>query len=170
MRRTDFDLLSGETNLVVFLLHQVFAVDWLALAVDLTDLGGEGLLLDALLLSLLSDLILVLRAGGLAGLVGDPVGLGRQGRGGHDAGARGLDVTNLLVIEISAQTTGLVPQEVLVGLDLNTLAVSVDSDTVSLTDHAVHSVLIAGHVGSLQENNFYRTIRECVSGSVTLSW
>ena len=60
VRRTDFDLLSGEANFVVFQLHQVFAVDWLPLVVDLTDLGGEGLFLDALLLSLLSDLLLVL--------------------------------------------------------------------------------------------------------------
>ena len=168
--RTDFDLLSGEADLVVFELHEVFAVERLALAVDLTDLGGECFFLEALLLSLLADLLLVLSAGGLAGLVSHHVGLGGQGWGGHDAGPGGLDVTDLLVVEISTEPTGLVPQEVLVGLDLQTLTVSVDGQAVEPIHHSVHSVLVAGHVGSLQENHFYRTIRECVSGSVTLSW
>lgn len=149
MRRTDPDLLGGEANLVVSLLHEVLAVDRLALAVDLPHLGGEGLFPEAPLLSLLSDPLLVLRAGSLAGLGGDHVGLGRQAWRGHDAGPGGLDVTNLLVIQVSAQPAGLVPQEVLVGLDLHTLTVSVDSQAVPSTDHSVHSVLVAGHVGSL---------------------
>lgn len=170
VRRTDFDLLSGEANLVLFVLHEVFAVQRLRLAVDVADLGGEGLFLHAPLLGLLPDPLLVLLAGGLAGLVGHHVGLGSQGGGGHDAGPGGLDVTDLLVVEISTEPTGLVPQEVLVGLDLQTLTVSVDGQAVEPIHHSVHSVLVAGHVGSLQENHFYRTIRECVSGSVTLSW
>merc|ERR550517_2294623 len=75
--------------------------------------------------------------------------MGGQGGGGKNAGAGGLHVSHGLVVEISAETTGLVPQQVLVGLDLKALPIGVDRDAVGLVHHGVHSVLVACDVGGL---------------------
>lgn len=110
------------------------------------DLGGDLFLLDTSLLFPLQFRLLLL-GNSLALAILNHEGQSGKLRGGHHASSGRLDISSLFSVQVTAETSSLVSEDVLVGINLDPLAISFNRNSVLLGHNGVDSILRVGDIG-----------------------
>jgi len=142
--RADSDEVLGETGFSLDLLGDMSE---LGLTVGIQfrpedggDPSGDFFFLHASLLFPLEFRLLLL-GNSLALAILDHEGQSRDLRLGGHAPSGGLDISSSFSVQIAAETRSLISEDLLVGIDFNSLAISIDRNTILLGNNGVNSIL-----------------------------